>query len=120
MNIQGDSQKKTPQSNGFYVLAVVLAVIALFLQCLAKSEMEERSRIRSEKIQTVVKQHPKVEPDTNLRPSYAAERTLRNIGFVFTGFGIVCAFTAANRGERGWYLILTGLLFIGVFVTMLL
>lgn len=65
-------------------------------------------------------QHVKVERDPEAARYSAMARTLRYIGFAFTLSGVVFFISALYRRECGWYLILLGLLFLGIFTPMLL
>jgi len=106
--------------NVFFLFSVLLAIVAFGFQVAARGALDKGMHLRAKTIAAALAQQTKVEADPEALRYYAAERTLRYIGFACTSLGVACYIAALYRHERGWYLILTGLLFLGIFTPMLL
>jgi hypothetical protein len=104
----------------FFLLSVFSAVIALGLQIAARGQIYEGAHRRAKSLEAAALQHVKAEPDAEADRHSRIGQTLCYIGLAFTVCGFICFITARYHRESGWYLILAGLLLLGILTPLLL
>jgi len=104
----------------FYLLAFLLALIALITHSVARGFLEDSMHRHVVRIEQAQKQQIAYTPDPLALQSSRTYNTLTIAGVVFTALSLVCMVTAFLRREHGWYLILILLLFADLAAPMLL
>jgi hypothetical protein len=108
------------RTGAFYPAAVVLAIIALVLNLAGRDQSVRASQHRAMTIAAAYGH------DANYVPDAEAARLVHNghvisaIGIAFTALAFAGGTVALFRHEKGWYLILAGLLASDLMALMLL
>ena len=103
----------------FYQTAVLLGIVAFFLNSMAYDHWMQASRHKAYSIEAAMKQHIMYVRDMEAVRLAHTGNVLSVVGLAVMLFGVSCMVAAIMRREKGWYLILTGLFVADVFVLML-
>jgi hypothetical protein len=104
----------------FYPGAFLCGIIALALNSVGHGMIGDAASHIAIARHEAFKQNIKFVCDNETASQLHTGHVLFTIGFVLTLSGFTCMVVALARRERGWYLILTGLLIVDVMVLMLL
>jgi hypothetical protein len=108
------------RKSAFYPTAVVLAILALFLNFMAHEQWHQASNHRAGRIATAHLQHIQYVQDAKGASLVQTARVLTVVGVALMLSGAACTVVALFRREEGWYLILSGLLMSDILALMLL
>ena len=97
-----------------------MGFLALILNATGREQFVQASRHRAQRIATAYAQHIRYTTDPEGTQLVRSGKVLTAIGVTLTITGAALMFLAIARHERGWYLILTGLLVMDIFVVFLL
>ncbi|HZQ47321.1 MAG TPA: hypothetical protein VFC07_09945 [Verrucomicrobiae bacterium] len=115
-----EPNKAVCNSSAFFLGAVLLALIALFAHSAARSFLMDDMHRKAARLRQAQKEHTAYTPDPQAVQSGRSYNILTGTGFVLTALSLICMVTAFVRHEKGWYLILTLLLFFDLAAPMLL
>jgi len=104
----------------FYSAAVVMGLIALVFGLVGRDRSVQASQYKAKGIATAYENHTRYTPDLQAFRLAHDGRLLSTVAAVFTGLGLCSMVAALLRREKGWYLILSGLLVSDVMALMLL
>jgi hypothetical protein len=104
----------------FYSAAVMLGLIALVLGFAGRDRSVQASVYRAKRIASAHENHAPYTRDAQAIRLAHDGRLLSTVTAVFTGLGLCCMVVALLRREKGYYLILSGLLVSDVMALMLL
>jgi hypothetical protein len=108
------------KKHAFYTVAILLAVVALILNLMGRDHFMQASRHRAERVAAAQERHAKYLFDSESISLMRSGRVLTTVGVTLTAFGLGAMIVSLIRRERGWYLILTGLLLSDVVAVLLL
>ena len=104
----------------FYLGALLLAIVALITQSIARSFLEESMHRNAERASQAMKQQvPYARDPVAVQLSHTYD-VLTLIGIALTGLSVVCMVTSLVRREPGWNLILAMLQVFAIVAAMLL
>ena len=109
-----------PPKRVFFVWAVLLALIALFINGAARGFLEDSMHRGAVRARQVREQHIAYSLDPQAIQSGRIYNILTIFGLVFTAVSLVCMIAASVRREPGWYLLLMLLLSADILAPMLL
>ena len=98
----------------------MLGVIALVFSLVGRDQSVQASHHKAERIAAAYENHTPYTPDPQAVRLAHDGRILSIVGAVFTASGLCCMLVALFRREKGWYLILSGLLVSDVAALILL
>ena len=104
----------------FYSAAVLLGLIALVLGLVGRDRSVQASQNKAKQIASAYEGHRPYTTDPQVTQLAHDGRLVSTVAAVLTGLGLCCMVVALVRREKGWYLILSGLLVSDVMALMLL
>ena len=104
----------------FFLVAILLGVIALGIHSVARHQIMSAQDLKAEGIAAAVQQHFRYVPDPEAVSLSGSGHTLNAVGLIFTFCCLVFLVVALVRRESGWYSIPIMLLLSDILVQMLL
>ncbi|HEY1788080.1 MAG TPA: hypothetical protein VGJ73_07995 [Verrucomicrobiae bacterium] len=91
-------------------MAVLFGFVALFLNFAGYDESLGASILKAHRVQDAVQTHVRYVEDPNTARMGHASKIMSASGLLLSLVGVASMIIAAVRHEKGWYLILTGIL----------